>query len=409
MTKITKEKLLISIDVGTTKICVMVAHRVNQNQLNILGIGKAPSLGLQKGVVVNVSKTVNSIKQAMKEAEIASGVRITHAAIGISGGHIRAINSEGIVAVKKGQIHTSDINCVLEAAKAISVPEGYQILHALPQHFVLDGQILHDPLGMFGMRLEVKAHIILGAITSVQNLITCCQEAGVKVDDIVLEPIASAHAVLSKDERELGVAILDIGGGTADFVVYQNNSIVHSMVLPIAGNHFTNDIAISLRTTLNDAERVKMAHGAVQARQDESLVEIELAEGNKTTAVSKKVIGLILHARAQELLHFVRKEIDEKQLRPYCTSGLVITGGGSLLQGIDILAQTICAMPVRIGKLHAGHMLDVTLDHPMYATGYGLLLYKLHAKNPALTNYDDDNTLVQRVTTRMKSWINNFF
>lgn len=409
MTKIAKEKLIISIDIGTTKICVMVAHQVHLDQLNILGIGKAPSHGLQKGVVVNVSKTVGAIKQAVKDAELNAGVRITHASIGISGAHIRAINSEGIVAVKKGQIHTSDINAVLEAAKAISVPEGYQILHALPQYFILDGQILHDPLGMFGMRLEVKAHIILGAITSVQNLITCCQEAGITVDDIILEPLASAHAVLSKDERELGVAILDIGGGTADFVVYQNNSIVHSLVIPIAGNHFTNDIAISLRTTLGDAERVKMAHGSVLPKQDDNMVEVELAEGNKTTTVSKKVIGLILHARAQELLHFVRKEIEEKKLRPYCTSGLVITGGGSLLHGIDTLAQTVCTMPVRIGKLHAGHMLDITLDHPMYATGYGILLYTLHSKNIALTNYNDDNTFVQRVTTRMKSWIDNFF
>lgn len=216
-----KEKVSVSIDVGTTKICVMVAHQVDLHNVEILATSKVPSDGLQKGVVVNVAKTVQSIKMAVQEAQKVAGVAITRASIGISGAHIRSLHSHGIVAVKTGQVRASDIAYVLEAAQAITLPEGYQVLHVLPQYFVLDGQVLQDPRAMFGIRLEVRAHIILGAVTSVQNLVTCAEVAGIYVDDIILEPLASAYSVLSQDERQLGVALLDIGGGTADLAIYQ--------------------------------------------------------------------------------------------------------------------------------------------------------------------------------------------
>lgn len=408
MAKIIKEKVSVSIDVGTTKICVMVAHHVNPTCVEILATSRVASDGLQKGVVINVAKTVQSIKAAVQEAQKISGVAITRASIGISGAHIRSLHSHGIVAVKSGQVRSSDITYVLQAAQAVSLPEGYQILHVLPQYFILDGQVLQDPLAMFGIRLEVRAHIILGAVTSVQNLVTCCEVAGVQVDDIILEPLASAHAVLSKDERQLGVALLDIGGGTADLAIYQNSSIVHTMVLPIAGNHFTHDIAIGLRTSIKDAERIKIQEGTVNLYDSDKQIEIELTEGNAQAHISRKMLTVILHARAQEMLHIIGKEITDNHLQPYCTSGLVITGGGSLLHGIDKLAQSMFNMPVRIGKLHASYELPATLGNPMYATGYGLLLYALQAKQQACNGYED-GPFVQRVAARMKSWISDFF
>lgn len=408
MAKVIKEKISVSIDVGTTKICVMVAHHVSPTSVEILATSKVPSDGLQKGVVVNIAKTVQSIKMAVQEAQKVSGVTITRASIGISGAHIRSLHSHGIVAVTNGQVRSNDIAYALQAAQAVSLPEGYQILHVLPQYFILDGQVLQDPLAMFGIRLEVRVHVILGAVTSVQNLVTCCEVAGVHVDDIILEPLASAYAVLSKDERQLGVALLDIGGGTADLAIYQNNSIVHTMVLPIAGNHFTHDIAIGLRTSLKDAERIKIQEGTVNLHESDKQIEIELTEGNAQTCISRKMLAIILHARAQELLHIISKEITDNHLQSYCTSGLVITGGGSLLHGIDKLAQGMFNMPVRIGKLHASYELPATLGNPTYATGYGLLLYALQAKQLACNGYLD-GPFVQRVAARMKSWISDFF
>ncbi|MEX0849414.1 MAG: cell division protein FtsA [Candidatus Dependentiae bacterium] len=409
MAKVLKERLMTSIDIGTTKICVLVAQQTSKDNVEVLGMGKAPSEGLQKGVVVNVAKTVQSIKQAIKEAELVSGVSVESAYIGISGAHIRSLNSHGVVPIKKGSVRASDVEHALAAAQAIPVPEGYQVLHVLPQYFIIDGQErLQDPIGMHGIRLEVQAHIILGAIASVQNLVSCCEAAGVQVRDIILEPLASAQSVLSEDERQLGVALLDIGGGTADLAIYQHGTIVHTMVLPIAGNHFTSDIAIGLRTSIKDAERVKVEHGTVNLHEDDKDIHVELAQGGNSTTISKNILGMILHARAQEMLHFVRQEIDDKHLKTYCTSGLVITGGGSLLNGIDTVAKTIFNMPVRIGNLHVSYALPGTLETPIYATGYGLLLHALKMKHSPF-NSDVDGPFVKRVATRMKSWVIDFF
>ncbi len=409
MAKVLKERLLTSIDIGTTKICVLIAQQIAPDQVEILGMGKAPSKGLQKGVVINVAKTISSIKQAIKEAELVAGIEVDAAHIGISGAHIRSMNSHGVVPIKKGQVKRQDVTAALAAAQAIPVPEGYQILHVLPQYFIIDGQErVHDTIGLHGIRLEVQAHIILGAIASVQNLVNCCTSAGVVVKDIILEQLASARAVLSADERTLGVAMLDIGGGTADLAIYKNNSIVHTMVMPIAGNHFTNDIAIGLRTTISDAERLKIEHGSLDMKLSDEQIEAELAQGNEKSTVSKQLIGQILYARAQELLHLVRKEIFDKHLDSFCTSGLVITGGGSLLNGLAPVAQSMFNMPVRIGKLHIEYDVPGTLENPIYATGYGLLLHALHTKNSPF-NPDFDGPLVKRVAARMKSWVNDFF
>jgi cell division protein FtsA len=408
MAKILKEQLVTSIDIGTTKICVLVGHQVG-NRIEIIGVGKSPSEGLQRGIVVNIGKTIQSIKLAVREAELAAGITIDRAYIGISGAHIRSHNSHGAVAIKKGQVRESDVIEALEAARAIPVPEGYQILHVLPKWFVIDGQErVQDPIGMHGIRLEVQAHIILGAIASVQNLVTCCHEVGIAVQDIVLEQLASAYAVLSPDERQLGVALLDIGGGTSDLIIYKNSSIFHSMVLPIAGNHFTHDIAIGLRTSIADAERIKIAYGNINVQQPDQEISVELPHKQEHTTISSRLLSTILFARAQELMSLVAREFNDKKLHPLCTAGLVITGGGSQLRELDKLASTMLNMPVRIGKPHAIHALPGTLENPMYATGYGLLLYALHKKKDFF-GVAHNSQIVKRVIERMKSWVHDFF
>lgn len=400
----------VSIDVGTTKICVLVAHAID-NDLTIIGIGKSPSDGLKKGVVVDVAKTIQSIKTAVKEAEIMAGLRIESACVGISGGHIHSTNSHGVVPIKHGQISSYDVASVLAAARAIPIPEGQQILHVLPQYFIIDSrEKVQNPLGMHGIRLEVQAHIIMGAIASVQNLIKCCQLAGVMVSDIILEQLASADAVLSPDEKEIGVAVLDIGGGTSDLALYQNNSIRHTMVLPVAGNHFTNDLAVGLHTSLKDAERIKKEAGIVSSffLDENKQITVEHIGEKGCYQTTQKIILRILQSRAQELLHLIHEEITSKHLEPFMPCGLVITGGGSLLCGAKELAQDIFKVPVRIGHLSAGSNLPESLNSPIYATGYGLLVHMCKLKSDLLQDMST-GPMVKRVYLRMKSWVSDFF
>ncbi|MCX5922798.1 MAG: cell division protein FtsA [Candidatus Dependentiae bacterium] len=411
MAKVFSDHVVVSIDIGTTKICVLVAQRLPNDQLEILGVGKSPSDGLKKGVVVDVAKTIHSIKLAVKEAELMAGLTIETVCIGVSGGHIQSLSSQGMVPIKKGEVRVSDIEAALDAAKAIPVPEGMQILHVLPQYFVIDGHAhLNDPLGMHGIRLEVQAHIILGAISSVQNLVKCCEMAGLKVNDIILEQLASADAVLSPDERELGVAVLDIGGGTSDLAIYQCGSIRHTMVLPVAGNHFTNDIAIGLRTTLQDAERVKKEYGfaSMELLEEDTIFEVDSVHGHDTTIVQATDLVRIINPRAQEILVLVHDEIIKRKLQAFIPTGLVLTGGGSLLRGMKELGQAIFNVPVRIGSPRLSHDMPESLNSPMYATAYGLLINTLKKSERASMD-SMSGPLVSRVLTRMKSWVSDFF
>lgn len=404
-------KLMVSIDIGTTKICVLVAQKIDAHSFEIIGIGKSPSDGLKKGVVVDIAKTVNSIKNAVKEAELMAGITIESAVIGISGGHIHSTNSHGVVPIKHGQVKEFDVAAVLAAARAIPIAEGQQILHVLPQYFIIDGhERVQDPLGMHGIRLEVQAHIILGSIASVQNLIKCCQAAGVQVSDIILEQLASADAVLSSDERQLGVAVLDIGGGTSDLALYQQGTIRHTMVLPLAGAHFTNDVAVGLRTTLKDAERIKKQHGlaCIDLLMHDDLFEIEAVQGGRTNLAQRSELVAILQARATEILTLVHEDIAKHHLEIFMRTGLVLTGGGSLLPGIKELAEKIFKMPVRIGNPRIEYSLPESLESPIYATGYGLLVHMLKKEHHG----DMDSfsgPMVSRVFMRMKSWVLDFF
>jgi cell division protein FtsA len=403
--------ILVAIDVGTTKICVLIGHKINDDQCQIIGIGRAPSEGLERGVIVDVVPAIQSIKAAIQEAELMAGITIESAAIGISGSHIHARNSTGMIPIKHGDIRPGDITRVIAAAQAIPLPEGEKILHVIPQLFTIDSnQTVRDPIGMHGVRLEAHVHIITGGVTSVQNLVRCCEAAGIKVQDVVLEPIASAEAVLSKDERELGVGMLDIGGGTADFAVYQKGAIRHTHIFPIAGNLFTNDIALCLRTTRSEAERIKKEYASVISDPEllEYPVTVKTVDGEQEKTVRLQELSAVVSARSEELFLLLHHEIEKFKLTQSMPAGLVITGGGALLNGLHLQAEKILDIPTRIGKTKADVTFQEELSNPSYATGYGLLLYMLKKQKNDKSS-ELSGPMMQRIFWKMKSWIADFF
>jgi cell division protein FtsA len=340
-----------------------------------------------------------------------AGLTIETACIGIAGGHIQSFNSQGAIPIQKGDVRATDMEAALAAARAVPIPEGQQILHVLPQYFVIDSQEkIHDPLGMHGIRLAVQAHIITGAIASVQNLISCIQQLGITVTEVVLEQIASAHAILSDDEKKLGVGILDIGGGTSDLAIYQEGSIRHTMVLPIAGNHFTQDLAIGLRTTLHDAERIKKEYGIVcmQSAEHDTIIEIDCVQGHEKQLIHTLDILPIIEPRAYELISLIHDEIITRHLRNFMRTGLVLTGGGALLKGLDIVAEKIIKVPIRIGQPHASFCIPASLENPIYATSYGLLLFALKQQERIHTIHHEQ-PIHKRIFQTMKSWVLDFF
>ncbi|MGA9530923.1 MAG: cell division protein FtsA [Candidatus Babeliales bacterium] len=396
-----------SIDIGTTKIAVIVARTLPDHSLDIIGIGTAPSEGLEKGIVVNIEKATQSITHALKEAKLMANTPIDYVSIGVSGSHIETINSQGLVPLPKKYVTKEDIHKALYyAGQSIVVPEGKQILHALPHYFIIDGNdTVTQPLNMAGVRLEVHAHIILGAVNSVQNLVKCCETAGVRVKDIIVEQLASAEAVLTEDEKELGVAIIDIGGGTSDLAIYQRGSIRHTMVVPIGGNHFTRDIAICLHTSLGEAEKSKRAL-ATHALNNKLLNSLTLHHlgSNAQQTIPTATVAAIIKARTDELLSLFHKEIYAHNLHTLMPAGIVLTGGGSLLQGLANRASSLFDMPVRIGIPSLTQFLPPSLQSPMYATGCGLILYSL--RRQAMTTRAP---LISSVVSAMKEWMSDFF
>jgi cell division protein FtsA len=388
MAKVFKDPFLVVIDIGTTKICTMVARVINNEDIELLAVASAASDGLKKGVVVDIQKTVSSIKKSIFEAEFISGLKIEHATIGISGSHIQSFNSHGAVPIKGKEVKSFDITNVLNSASAISMPEGQQILHVVPQFYAVDGQDkVLDPLGMYGVRLESWVHIITGSIATVQNLINCCQLAGVTVSDVILEQLASAESVLTKDERELGVAVIDIGGGTSDFALYHHGALKHTYVIPSAGNHLTQDVAIGFNITLAEAEKLKQEMCSLS--QD-----------------AQDYIREIVRARAQEIFTIAQTEIKQNNLFSHMAKGLVLTGGGSLLTGIVEDAQEVFGCKVRLGLPCAAAKMEI-INHPMYATGYGLLLLALKEQQAPLHKLS--GPVVVRIFSRMRSWLADFF
>lgn len=410
-------KIITAIDIGTTKIVVIIAKKNSKGGLEIIGIGHHPSHGLKKGVVVNINVTVESIKAALKEAQNMSGHTVESACVGISGGHIQSTNSTGVVAIKSREVTQYDIDRVIEAAKAIPIQKDQYILHILPQYFRVDGQeFVFDSLGMYGVRLEAQVHIVTGSVASAQNIIKACEMADIRVSDIVLEQLASAAAVLTPAEQEMGVGILDIGGGTSDFAIYKDGRIRHSKVLPIAGNHFTNDIAVGFKIPFSKAEEIKKMYGSVSpsAIRDhkQHYIDIPLGYESGIKTIELSVLNEIIHFRAEEIFDLFLEEINLYKLRALMPCGIVLTGGGSLLSNIQEIAAQKLSLPVRIGRPETfdqdKNTIPDILQSPMYATVYGLAM---HASGN--NNFGDvlgtEDALFSRVLKRMRSWIYDLF
>lgn len=405
-----KEPVVVGLDIGTTKICTVVGEMAD-DQVNIIGLGTYPSKGLRKGVVINIESTVQSIKKAVEEAELMAGCEITSVYAGIAGGHIKGINSHGVIAVKNREITASDVKRVIDAASAVAIPMDREVIHIIPQEFIVDDQDgIRDPVGMSGVRLEGRVHIVTGAITSAQNIIKCANRAGLDVDDIVLEQLGSSDAVLTPEEKELGVAIIDIGGGTTDLIIFASGSIKHTAVVSLAGSHITSDISMGLRTPLEEAEKIKIRYGcclASMVRKDET-IEVPSVGGRKPRVLSRQTLAEIIEPRVEEILTLVQNEVSRTGFGNLIASGIILTGGSTILEGMPELAEQIFNLPVRRGTpTGIGGLVDM-VNSPMYATGVGLVLYGSRNKTQARFKVGEGN-IFSKVTHRMKEWIGEFF
>jgi len=400
-----KEEIVVGLDIGTTKICAVVAE-ISGGTFNIIGIGSHPSVGLRKGVVVNIESTVDSIKKAVEEAELMAGCEISSVYAGIAGGHMTGFNSNGIIAIKGGEITQADVDRVIEAARAVAIPMDREVIHVLPQEFIVDGEGgIHNPVGMAGVRLEAKIHIVTGAVTSAQNIVKCANKAGLDVCDIILEPIASCESVLTNEEKEVGTALVDIGGGTTDLAVFSGNNIKHTFVLSLGGNNMTNDISVGLRTPMAEAERIKLKYGTCLADRvgNDETIEISDISGRGGRKLPRQILAEILEPRVEEIFTLVKREIYRGGLKNAISSGLVLTGGASLLEGIPEIAESVFEIPVRIGRPQGVAGLVDVVNNPMYATGVGLVLYG--ARNREKKKFRiRDNNIFNRIMKRMKSW-----
>lgn len=408
-----KDELIVGLDIGTTKICAVVSERT-ENGIDIVGIGTHPSRGLRKGVVVDIDATVNSIKNAVEEAELMADCEITSVYAGIAGGHIRAFNSHGVVAVKDQEVREIDVKRVIDAAKAVAIPMDREVIHVIPQEFIIDDQDgIREPLGMSGVRLEAKIHIVTAAVTSAQNIIKCCNRAGLNVIDIVLEPLASAQAVLAGDEKDLGVCMIDIGGGTTDIAVFSDGSIKETSVLGLGGYHLSNDIAVGLRTPFDEAERIKKKFGVASARYlpGDDILTVPSVGGRRPREVSRKILCEIIEPRVEEILTLAHQELLRAGLEDKIPSGLVLTGGASALAGLTELAEEIFETPVRQGVPdHIGGLQDVVRS-PMYSTGVGLVLFgylQRTEQGQSLFRIRDES-IFGRVKQRMRDWFYSEF
>ncbi len=407
-----KENLVVGLDIGTTKICAIVGEVKEGGRVDIIGIGSHPSRGLRKGVVVNIESTVESIKKAIEEAELMAGVEIKAVYTGIAGGHIKGFNSRGVIAVKDREINKADVERVIDAARAVAIPLDREVLHILPQEFIIDDQDgIKEPLGMSGVRLEAEVHIVTGAVTSVQNIIKSCQRAGLEVLDIILEPLASGEAVLTQEEKDLGVAVADVGGGTTDVAIFLDGSIRHTAVLAIGGNHLTNDIAIGLRTPGIEAEKIKKKYGCALTTlvMDDETIEVPSMGGRAPRVLSRQVLSEIIQPRAEEIFELVNREIRKTGYEDMIASGTVLTGGTAIMEGIPEVAENILELPVRRGKpTNIGGLVDI-VNSPMYATGVGLVLYGAKEEMSGRPRRFTGENLFGRVFNRMKEWMGELF
>lgn len=412
MSKKPTKNLIVGLDVGTTKVIALVGEASSESHIEVIGMGSYPSHGLKRGVVVNIESTIQSIKHAVQDAELMAGCQIHSAYAGIAGSHIRSLNSHGMVAIRDKEVFPLDVERVIGAAKAVAIPADQKIIHVLPQEFVIDDQAgIREPIGMSGVRLEAKVHIVTGAVSAAQNIFKCVQRCELEVEDIILEQLASSYAVLTDDEKELGVCMIDIGGGTTDIAVFTGGAIFHTAVIPIAGDQVTNDIAIALRIPTKYAEEIKIKYGAslpISGENNETIC-IPSVNHRSSREISKRVLSEVIHARYEELFTLVLTELKRYGLEDLIPSGVVITGGASQMEGAVELAESVFRMPVRIGvPQHVKGLLDI-LGNPIYSTSVGLLLYGYRQQyedgNPELVMHRGTRGLWGRV----RSWFQGNF
>jgi cell division protein FtsA len=403
-----REELIVGLDLGTTKICAVVGEATSEG-INIVGVGTYPSIGLRGGVVVNIDQTVHSIRKAVDEAELMAGCEISAVYAGVAGTHVQSLNSHGVIAVKTREVTQSDIDRVLDAAKTIALPFDRQILHVLPQQYIVDDQEgIQNPLGMSGVRLEAKVHIITGAVSAVQNIIKCCERAGLQVLDVVLESLASSEAVLDADEKHLGIALVDIGGGTSDVAVFLDHAIRYSCVVGLGGNHITSDISVGLRTSMDEAEKIKKKFGCalVEWTNPQDVIEVGSVGGQKPRQLAQSILTQIIEARVEEIVKIVEWELVRSGYAESLHAGVVLTGGVALLPGIRELSERTFDLPVRIGVPYRFGGLGDVVKNPIYSTATGLLMYgrKQGTRSPL-----EEPNLLKKIVTSMKRWFKEFW
>jgi len=407
--KIKKAKnLIVGLDIGTTKVVALVGEVTSDGQVEIIGVGTHSSRGLKKGIVVNIDATVQSIQKAIEEAEFMAGCEITSAYTGIAGSHIRSINSNGIVAIRNREITQADVDRVIDAARTIAIPADQKILHILPQEFVIDDQEgVREPIGMSGVRLEAKVHVVTGGISAAQNIVKCVERCNLRVSDIILQQLASSAAVLTDDEKELGACLVDIGGGTTDIAIFTDGAIRHSLIIPIAGNQLTNDIAVTLRIPTKQAEEIKIKHAcALSDSVDEGEV-IDLGVSQYQPQVFRKTLAEIVEARYEELFNLILTELKRSNFYDVLAGGMVLTGGAAKMAGITELAERVLQMPVRVGSPQNVSGMTEILNNPIYSTGVGLLLTGYQHQREDRADFISSN--IKNLFARMKGWFQRNF
>ncbi len=409
--KKTDKKLIVGLDIGTSKVCAVVGEISEERGIEVIGIGIHPSRGLKKGVVVNIESTVQSIQRAVEEAELMAGCQINSVYAGIAGNHIRSLNSHGIVAIRDKEVTPNDVDRVIDAARAVAIPADQKIIHILPQEFIIDNQEgIKEPVGMSGVRLESKVHMVTGAVSAAQNIIKCVRRCGLEVDDIILQQLASSYSVLLDDEKELGVCLVDIGGGTTDIAVFTEGAIRHTAVIPIAGDQVTNDIAVALRTPTQNAEEIKIKYACALAQlaTAEESIEVPSVGERPPRRLARQTLAEVVEPRYEELLTLVQAELRRSGFEDLIAAGVVLTGGSSKMEGLMELAEEILHMPVRIGAPHGVSGLTDVVRNPIYATGVGLLMFghnNLHERGAQTVSSGN----FKSVWDRMKSWFQGNF
>lgn len=410
MPKKIDQDLIVALDIGTNKIAALVGEVTPDNAINVIGFGVHPSRGLKKGVVVNIEATVQSIERAVEDAALMAGCDIQTVYAGIAGSHIASLNSHGIVAIRDREVSQSDVDRVIDAAKAVAIPADQKILHILPQEFIVDTQEgVREPIGMSGVRLEARVHIVSGAVSAVQNITKCVRRCGLQTADVILEPLASSYAVLTEDEKELGVCMVDIGGGTTDIAVFIDGAIRHTAVIPVGGDHVTNDVAVALRTPTKFAEQIKRQYAsvAVHAIDPNDMISVPSVSDRPTQQVQRRALGDVVYARYEEIFSLVANELHRCGFADMINAGVVLTGGAANVAGIVELSESVFQMPVRIGlPQNISGLIDVRED-PTYSTGVGLLLYGLQRQGAP------EQVMLNRslpgLWSRMRNWFQGNF